>query len=276
MHAFIAPHPDDAALSCGGLIAVLRAHGEEVAIVTVYSGASGAGGLTAYQRTALGFGARGESDGDAIAASRRAEDGRFARDADVRILWLDLPDAVYRGYEGDASIFGEVRPGDDPPIEPLRSALSSLRASRVYAPLAVGNHVDHQLCRDAAVALTTARAELSFYEDFPYAWWSGFAGPGFAGPGCTGPGFAGPGPLSVLEPEYLDITGVLDRKRAWVLVYASQVPALFGGGDELEQALREYHARLACEGGLAGYAERTWVPAGVTAVPAMAPAPRGP
>jgi LmbE family N-acetylglucosaminyl deacetylase len=258
VHAFIAPHPDDAALSCGGLIAVLRECGEEAAIITVYSGASGTGGLTAYQRTALGFGTGGESDGETIAASRRVEDSRFARDADVQILWLDLPDAVYRGYEGDASIFGEVRSGDAPPVEPLRAALVSLGASRVYAPLAVGNHVDHHLCRDAAVAITTAPAELRFYEDFPYAWWSGFAGPGVAGPGR----------LSVLEPEYLDITGVLDRKRAWVLAYASQVPALFGGGDELEQALREYHARLAREGGLAGYAERTWVPAGVAAVPA--------
>jgi LmbE family N-acetylglucosaminyl deacetylase len=261
VHVFIAPHPDDAALSCGGLIAVLRARGEEVAIVTVYSGASGTGGLTAFQRTALGFRAGGESDGEAIAASRRAEDSSFASDAAVRILWLDFPDAVYRGYEGDASIFGEVRPGDDPPVEPLRPALFSLRASHVYAPLAVGNHVDHQLCRDAAVALTTAPAELSFYEDFPYAWWSGFAGPG---------------PLPVLEPRYLDITGVLDRKRTWVLAYRSQVPALFGGGDELGRALREYHARVAREGGLTGYAERTWVPAGVAAAPAMDPAPTGP
>ena len=265
MHAFIAPHPDDTALSCGGLIAVLRERSDETAIITVYSGASGTGGLTGYQRTALGFGPGGEFEGEAIAAVRRAEDARFAEDAGIHILWLDLPDAVYRGYEGDASIFGEVRRGDGPPVEPLRAALNSLGASRVYAPLAVGNHVDHQLCRDAAVALITAPAELSFYEDFPYAWWSGF----------TGPGFAGPGSMLALEPRYHDITRVLDRKTAGVLAYTSQVAALFGGGDELRQGLREYHARVAREGGLAGYAERTWVPAGVAAVPAMAPAPTG-
>ena len=37
-HVFVAPHPDDAALSCGGLIASLRELGQNVAIITVFSG----------------------------------------------------------------------------------------------------------------------------------------------------------------------------------------------------------------------------------------------
>jgi LmbE family N-acetylglucosaminyl deacetylase len=37
-HVFISPHPDDAALSCGGLIASLRELGQNVAIVSVFSG----------------------------------------------------------------------------------------------------------------------------------------------------------------------------------------------------------------------------------------------
>jgi len=37
-HVFVAPHPDDAALSCGGLIASLRELGQSVTILTVYSG----------------------------------------------------------------------------------------------------------------------------------------------------------------------------------------------------------------------------------------------
>jgi len=62
-HVFVAPHPDDVALSCGGLIASLRELGQTVTIVTVFSGAgtaSGADGgpLTSYQREALGFGSK--------------------------------------------------------------------------------------------------------------------------------------------------------------------------------------------------------------------------
>ena len=37
-HVFVAPHPDDVALSCGGLIASLRELGQNVAILTVFSG----------------------------------------------------------------------------------------------------------------------------------------------------------------------------------------------------------------------------------------------
>ena len=40
-HVFIAPHPDDVALSCGGLIASLRELGQNVAILTVFSGSGG-------------------------------------------------------------------------------------------------------------------------------------------------------------------------------------------------------------------------------------------
>src|SRR6476659_10340205 len=55
-HVFVAPHPDDAALSCGGLISSLRELGQNVTILPVYSGNGVAGDLTPYQREALGFG----------------------------------------------------------------------------------------------------------------------------------------------------------------------------------------------------------------------------
>jgi len=57
-HVFVAPHPDDAALSCGGLIASLRELGQDVTILTVFSGNASAAGLTQYQREALGFGSK--------------------------------------------------------------------------------------------------------------------------------------------------------------------------------------------------------------------------
>ena len=55
-HVFVAPHPDDVALSCGGLIASLRELGQNVAILTVFSGNTESTDLTTYQREALGFG----------------------------------------------------------------------------------------------------------------------------------------------------------------------------------------------------------------------------
>src|SRR6187431_2930618 len=58
-HVIVAPHPDDAALSCGGLISSLRELGQNVTIITVFSGGPSAGAdLTEYQRAALGFGSK--------------------------------------------------------------------------------------------------------------------------------------------------------------------------------------------------------------------------
>ena len=57
-HVFVAPHPDDVALSCGGLIASLRELGQNVAVITVFSGGAGGEGLSTYQREALGFGSK--------------------------------------------------------------------------------------------------------------------------------------------------------------------------------------------------------------------------
>src|SRR3954452_19808316 len=194
-HVFIAPHPDDVALSCGGLIASLRELGQTVTILTVYSGTGGNHG-----REVLGYGTKAvwpvteafnrahliadfpedssaapwqaskdgleatQSDADAAAkrfwqrsswyrranihneslagqaviddvptqgavltservaaadegdvlAQRRLEDERYAAFAEVSIVWLDLPDAVYRGYEGDDALLGEPHADDIP------------------------------------------------------------------------------------------------------------------------------------------------------------------
>ena len=56
---FVAPHPDDVALSCGGLIASLRELGQSIAILTVYSRTGDRDAdTTEYQREALGFGTK--------------------------------------------------------------------------------------------------------------------------------------------------------------------------------------------------------------------------
>src|SRR3954466_11269530 len=190
-HVFVSPHPDDIALSCGGLIASLRELGQNVTILNVFSGTTGNGQLSEYQRAALGFGnktawplteafrrdniaaeytvdsnpansppwmadpdrieltqARAntqarqfwqraawtrsanitniETDARPIAdviggqgslekidfaaadaaAIRKIEEERFAFFSECSLIFLDLPDAVYRGYDGDDQLLG--------------------------------------------------------------------------------------------------------------------------------------------------------------------------
>ena len=56
-------------------------------------------------------------------ATRRLEDERFAAFAEVSIVWVDLPDAVFRGYLGDEELLGAPRADDPAPTEILRREL---------------------------------------------------------------------------------------------------------------------------------------------------------
>jgi LmbE family N-acetylglucosaminyl deacetylase len=355
-HVFVAPHPDDAALSCGGLIAGLRELGQNVTILTVFSGSGGAGGAppSTYQREALGFGSKTlwpvseafnraaiapdfpvddgsgrapawaaesdrldatQADADASAkrfwqrsswyrrasirneslagqaviddvstqgavltdevvaaaaagelmAKRRLEDERFALFAEASVVFLDLPDAVFRGYEGDEQLLGAVRDNDLAPVEAIRTEIARLEPQKVYVPLAVGNHVDHQLARRAGLALLAESASwimpgpdwpqhVVFYEDFPYAWWNDFGQLEDLPPGALDGlprGF-------VLRPEYADIGDQLERKVMGVRLYESQVDRLFGGRREMGSAVRAYGARIAGLAGRGGASERYW------------------
>ena len=349
-HVFVSPHPDDIALSCGGLVASLRELGQTLTILTVYSGTgstNGNGGLTDYQRAALGFGNKvnwplteafrrdnigadyevpvgagapwmadperievtqerantqarqfwqraawtrsanitnEDSDARPVADSlggqgslapvdfgaldamelRKIEEERYAFFNEASVIFLDLPDAGYRGYEGDEQLLGAVRNDDLPPYELLRSEILRLEPQMVYFPLGVGGHVDHQLCRDVGLALLAERRQwvmpamsfvgrLSFYEDFPYAWWRDFSGPGRDG------GVELDLPTGIgLEPQYADISDVFDRKAAGIEIYASQTARLFESPQGMLDDLAGYHSRIALAGGVARYAERYW------------------
>jgi LmbE family N-acetylglucosaminyl deacetylase len=353
-HVFVSPHPDDVALSCGGLIGSLRELGQSVVIISLFSGDGGQDGLTPYQREALGFGSKAlwpdteafnranlradypidesgayappwaatsdrleatQADADAAAkrfwqrsswyrrasihneplagqlladdtptqgavltteltdaesasdamATRRLEDERYAYYAEAAVIFLDLPDAVFRGYQGDAELLGLPRDDDAAPVELLRREIARLEPQKVYFPLAIGNHVDHQLARQVGLELLReARAWVmpgpdwagivTFYEDFPYAWWGGFSRledlPDDALGGL-------PADVSIV-PEFADVTEQIEWKISGVSIYASQLDRLFGGTTQMAGAVRAYDRRVAVLGGVSGFAERYW------------------
>jgi LmbE family N-acetylglucosaminyl deacetylase len=350
-HVFVAPHPDDVALSCGGLIASLRELGQNVAIVTVFSGNGTDGGLSPYQREALGFGSKAmwpsteafnresilpdypivpawlatddsleatQVDADAAAkrfwqrsswyrrasiraeslagqpvmddlstqgavlteeiveaasrgdlmARRRLEDERYAYFAEASVVFLDLPDAVFRGYEGDDQLLGSPRADDIAPFDLLRQEIVRLEPQKVYVPLGVGGHVDHQLCRDVGLALLNDgrrwvmpgpdyAGKLVFYEDFPYAYWNDFARLEDLGPGAL----AGiPGDVSVF-PTYADIGDQIEKKITGIALYQSQIERLFDSTVDMADAVRAHGRSLGILGDVDGAAERYWVTA---------------
>jgi LmbE family N-acetylglucosaminyl deacetylase len=272
-HVFVSPHPDDIALSCGGLVAGLAGSGETVVIVTVFCGPGLDPSLTDYQRDALGFGSGATSLGaapspDAAMAERREEDDRYARSVGARIIFLNLPDAVFRGYEGEAQLMGTPRSDDPPPIDALARELGALRPRHVYVPLGVGNHVDHQLTRAAGIALLGGARDqpsgavavgpgllerLVFYEDFPYAQLIGFERLDQLPAQALA---TMPHDVS-LAPECRELGPLLERKADGIRVYASQVESLFGSDAAMAEAVRSRAIRVGQLGGI-GPAERYW------------------
>lgn len=170
---YLSPHLDDAVLSCGGQIFQRTQAGERVLIATIMAGDPP---QTAVSDFAQSLHARWELHQDA-AAARRAEDVAAAARVGADVQHAVIPDAIYRAdaetgtpfYTSDVGLFGAVDARDAAALAaPLRRMLAALPPARqIAAPLAIGNHVDHQLVRQAAEAQWGE--SLWYYEDYPYA-----------------------------------------------------------------------------------------------------------
>jgi LmbE family N-acetylglucosaminyl deacetylase len=279
-HVFVSPHPDDIALSCGGLVARLRDQGEEIAIATVFCGAGKRDRLTRYQQRALGFDSEADARGDPeptepaeanadapdsaptpdqVMAVRRAEDVAYARFAGASIAFVNMPDGVFRGYVGGRELMAAPRDDDPAPVEELRAVLAGLAPDRLYIPFSVGGHVDHRQTRRAAIALLAEDSSpylerAAFYEDFPYAMTVGFERLDQLDPEIL-PSL--PAGVS-LTPEYVEIEDLIGRKIEGLRAYESQIGHLFStGGGPVDEAIRAHTARIGRLGGV-GPAERYW------------------
>lgn len=245
-HVYIAPHLDDAVLSCGGRIALQIAAGQSVLVVTICAGSPGAGAelspFAQYLHAAWSL-------GDDPIARRREEDRRALAVLGCDGLQLDLLDAPYRvaTYGERDAVFGAVA-ANDPLAGALPAILAQLYAqqpqARFYVPLGVGAHVDHQLVCAAGIDLQHRGANLVWYEDAPYA---------------------AKRPQAVVErlaalperfvPETIAIDAVLERKLAAIREYGSQLSELFGAA-AMEQVMRDYAAAIG-DGQHVG--ERIWL-----------------
>jgi LmbE family N-acetylglucosaminyl deacetylase len=151
---FLSPHLDDVVLSCPAYIQRLVKEGIEVRIVTVFTEA--------------------DPGSAALYRARRAEDRKAVRELGASATHLGFPDAPYRSprYRDFCGIvFGRAReyPGTRRLVaDKIGELIARWRPLQVVSPLAVGNHVDHRLVRDAAL-LAVKPEEWLFYEDRPYA-----------------------------------------------------------------------------------------------------------
>jgi LmbE family N-acetylglucosaminyl deacetylase len=242
---YFSPHLDDVALSCGGQIYMATQAGERVLIVTITAGDP----VAPVSTYATSLHSRWELVADATAV-RREEDLAACAILGADALHWAVPDCIYRVdsqgtpfYVDDADIFGPVAPAELDMVNELVEQMRALSLARhMVVPLAVGNHVDHQLTRMAAERAFHGD-KLRYYEDYPYAQQPGKLAQVFDAPEnhCLGNNRAW-----VSEIVSLD-TVALETKYAAVTAFRSQLSTFFRDQTDLQAQIGGYAATVGGE-----------------------------
>ncbi len=252
-HLFISPHYDDIALSCGGTVALLARCGRRP-LVAVAFGQDPPETLQLTPFATQTHAAWGLQAREVVVARQREEAGA-ADLLGAEVTVLPFYDAIYRGhrYLGDDTLFGE--PAADERDLPLQLTLQlnlephHLRKTRVYAPLGIGWHVDHQIAFGAGAILARDGWEVWFYEDLPYAFQQGAHEARLETVGE---------PLRVAAE--VDVSGTWGTKLAAIMSYPSQLATVFkraGSGasrEEIDACMQDYARR----GNTSSLVERFW------------------
>ena len=214
--AFLSPHLDDAAFSCGGLMARLADAECQVVHTTLF---------TATVPDPSGFALKCQLDkgiGEEVdyMALRRDEDHTFAeRIGASSIVHGPFPEAPHRGYSSANALFGPVR-DDDPVPDPLCNYLRALLQKHdpdlLVCPQAIGGHVDHVQLVDTVsrVASLDLCPPVVWYRDAPYVIEHPRTGSPFSH-------------ISELDPIAVSVRPVLQRKLDGAAAYASQLERQF-------------------------------------------------
>jgi LmbE family N-acetylglucosaminyl deacetylase len=255
-HLFLSPHYDDIPLSAGATVRLLADHGLAPKTLIVFgSEPDRARPLSAF---ADAMHEQWGLTADEVIASRQAEEAAAAAELGAQTRVLPFRDAIYRGdaYLSDEDLFGSPATEEAALPNAIAAALdledSPEAATRIYAPLGVGKHVDHQIVHLTGQELAGRGWEVWFYEDIPYA----------LKPMALDARLAEIGGANRLEPvARIPAESTWDRKIDAILRYLSQLETVFrqyvGVGttrEEINEALSAYAARA----GDGAMAERFW------------------
>ena len=151
----LSPHIDDAGYSLAIVISRLIDSKIPVSVVNCFT-------ITNWAIRA------GSKNINEITFLRKQEDIEFYKSfhAPAEIVNLDLLDAPLRnGFIFQEKPFGSK---DLKVVETLRNYIEKVQEGILFCPLAIGNHIDHAICREALLGLDHKR-KILFYEDLPYA-----------------------------------------------------------------------------------------------------------
>jgi len=255
-HLYLSPHLDDAILSCGGLIYQQRMAGESVAVINLCAGYPASERLSPLARQLH----QAWGNLQDLITRRHAEDKAILDKWGVLAHYCDTPDSIYRSVNGQylytklEALYNRPHPqeAEDLP-QRWRQELSNLYNDPadvvVYAPLGVGNHVDHQLARLLARQLGQDGWTVWFYEDYPYV----------DTPQALPMAKAWFGPVTWYKKK---ISINVEAKILAAKGYKTQVPALFGDEQNMAWQIKRFTARTANEQSLIERIGQKWIKPG--------------
>ena len=255
-HLFLSPHYDDVPLSAGATVRLLADRSLTPETLVVFgSEPDRARPLSEFARA---MHERWGLTANEVIARRQAEEGAAAAVLGARTRVLPFRDAIYRGnfYLSDDDLFGSPATEEATLPAAIAASLDLVDSpdatTRIYAPLGVGKHVDHQIVHLAAQELATRGWDVWFYEDIPYA----------LKPMALETRLAEIRSTARLEPvAIVPANSTWDQKLDAILRYPSQLETVFlqyvGVGttrEEIGEALSAYAARA----GDGDMVERFW------------------
>ncbi len=172
-HVFLSPHYDDIALSAGGAARLAAVAGRTPEIALIF------GSEPDLSQPLTPF-AEQMHDGWGLSTAQVVRDRRAEESAASAILgttdvYLPFHDAIYRHdyYDSQEKLFAVPDPREAELPAAIAAALNlderAKAETRIYAPLAIGFHVDHQTVFSSAQQLAAAGWDVWLYEDVPYA-----------------------------------------------------------------------------------------------------------
>lgn len=238
-HIFLSPHLDDVVYSCGGTLGVQLSSGIHPLVITVFAGVPDANLQLSPIATQIHreMGISNSQGVGAAVEARRKEDAAALDYLQVDYLWLNYPEAIYRGSPAyyttkEQLIGGDVHNADLAIDHQLAQDLVTL-AERLpdaawYAPLGIGRHVDHQIVSSAADRLVQRGTKVYLYEEFPYVLKEGARETRIQELG------------EALEPALVEVSEMMSYRLEAADLYTSQVGPNFGDAATMHKAMDTY------------------------------------
>lgn len=191
----IEPHPDDGALSMGGILASLVSRGVDIESLCVFSDHG--------EQTALRLHEQRRAWSDTLGSPWS---GLGFPDAPVRFPAAASPPSH---LGANLRTFIAVR-------KAMIDKVDTLKPDAIVGPLAVGDHVDHRLTHQVMLdpRIAATGAHIWMYEDYPYC---------DENPQHLPAALERVMAVTALSPDYFDLSAWIEAKVEVAMCYASQV-----------------------------------------------------